>query len=61
MEYEEKYLNWLNNPFFDYDTKKELENIKGNDFEIKERFYKDLEFGTAGLRGIVGIRNKQNE
>lgn len=58
MEYEQKYLSWLNNSFFDEETKKELESIKDNKEEIKERFYKDLEFGTAGLRGIVGIRNK---
>lgn len=62
MEYVEKYLSWVNNAFFDKNTKKELESIKGNNEEIKERFYKDLEFGTAGLRGIVGIgTNRMNK
>ena len=54
MDYLKKYEEWCNNPVFDEDTRKELIGIKGNDTEIKERFYKDLEFGTAGLRGIIG-------
>ena len=54
MEYLEKYREWLENPYFDEGTKAELKGIEGNDGEIKERFYKDLEFGTAGLRGIIG-------
>lgn len=54
MEYLEKYREWLENPYFDEDTKAELREIAGDDSEIKERFYKDLEFGTAGLRGIIG-------
>lgn len=54
MEYLKKYEEWLSNPYFDGDTKKELEALKGNDKEIKERFFKDLEFGTGGLRGILG-------
>lgn len=58
MEYLEKYEEWCNNSFFDEETKQELESIKNNNEEIKDRFYKDLEFGTAGLRGVVGIRNK---
>ena len=41
-------------PFFDEATKEELRAIEGNENEIKERFYMDLEFGTAGLRGIIG-------
>ena len=62
MEYLKKYEEWLNNPFFDAETKEELESIKGNDSEIKDRFYKDLEFGTAGLRGVVGIgTNRMNK
>ena len=62
MEYLKKYEEWLNNPFFDEETKNELESIKGNEKEIKDRFYKDLEFGTAGLRGIVGIgTNRMNK
>lgn len=59
---EEKYQEWLNNPFFDESTKKELEEIKGNNEEIKDRFYKNLEFGTAGLRGIMGAgTNRMNK
>ncbi|WP_297131615.1 phospho-sugar mutase [Terrisporobacter sp.] len=53
MTYREKYNNWLENDCFDENTKKELLNLKGNDKEIEDRFYKDLEFGTAGLRGII--------
>ena len=45
---------WLKNDYFDADTKKELEQIKDNPGEIDERFYRDLEFGTGGLRGIIG-------
>ncbi|MCF0141878.1 MAG: phospho-sugar mutase, partial [Parasporobacterium sp.] len=48
------YEQWLNDPFIDEATKKELEGIKGNDKEIEDRFYMDLEFGTAGLRGVLG-------
>ena len=54
MEYREKYEGWLSNPYFDENTKDELRSIAEDDNEIKERFYKDLEFGTAGLRGIIG-------
>lgn len=54
MDYKEIYEEWLNNPYFDEDTKKELQAIKDDDQEIKERFSMDLEFGTAGLRGIIG-------
>ena len=54
MEYREKYEEWLSNPYFDADTKAELKGIENDEKEIKERFYKDLEFGTAGLRGIIG-------
>lgn len=54
MEYLEKYENWLNDSAIDEKTKEELRSIKGNDAEIQDRFYKDLEFGTAGLRGVIG-------
>ncbi|WP_373601480.1 phospho-sugar mutase [Paraclostridium bifermentans] len=54
MNYKEIYNEWLNNQYFDVDTKQELNEIKSNENEIKERFYKNLEFGTAGLRGIIG-------
>ena len=54
MDYKEVYEQWLSNPYFDEATKEELKNIAEDDNEIKERFYMDLEFGTAGLRGIIG-------
>lgn len=54
MGYRETYQEWLNNPYFDEDTKAELRAIADNEKEIEERFYTDLEFGTAGLRGIIG-------
>ena len=54
MDYREKYEEWITNPYFDDATKEELKGIAEDDKEIKERFYKDLEFGTAGLRGIIG-------
>lgn len=54
MNYQETYQEWLNNPYFDEATKEELKNIQDDDNEIKERFYADLAFGTAGLRGIIG-------
>ncbi len=61
MEYKERYQEWLSNPYFDAETKAELEGIKEDDNEIKERFYMDLEFGTAGLRGIIGAgTNRMN-
>jgi len=53
MDYIAAYKYWLENPYFDAETKKELEKIKDNSREIEERFYKDLEFGTGGLRGII--------
>ena len=61
MGYREIYESWLANPYFDEDTKAELKAIADDDNEIKERFYKDLEFGTAGLRGIIGAgTNRMN-
>lgn len=54
MDYKKMYEEWLANPYFDEATKKELESIKGDENEIRERFYTELEFGTAGLRGIIG-------
>ncbi len=54
MEYVKKYEEWLVNPYFDEATRAELAALRGNDNEIRERFYKDLEFGTGGLRGILG-------
>lgn len=54
MSYKAVYEEWLSNPYFDEDTKAELRGIAEDETEIKERFYKDLEFGTAGLRGVIG-------
>lgn len=54
MEYMKSYEEWLNNPYFDEETKKELLAIKDDEKEIEDRFYTDLEFGTAGLRGVIG-------
>ena len=53
-DYMKIYQEWLANPYFDEDTKAELKAIGNDENEIKERFYMDLEFGTAGLRGIIG-------
>ena len=53
MNYMEIYNQWLESDYFDAETTEELENIKGNEKEIEDRFYTDLEFGTAGLRGII--------
>ena len=53
-DYMKIYEEWLNNPYFDETTKEELRAIAGDENEIKERFYMDLEFGTAGLRGVIG-------
>ena len=54
MDYKKMYEEWLSNPYFDAETKKELESIKDDEKEIKERFYTELEFGTGGLRGVIG-------
>ena len=61
MNYKETYLEWLENPYFDEETKEELRAIENDEKEIEERFYKELEFGTAGLRGIIGAgTNRMN-
>ena len=54
MSYKYLYENWLSDDYFDVKTKEELINIKDDEKEIEDRFYKDLEFGTGGLRGIIG-------
>ncbi len=60
-KYLEKYHNWLNSNVFDEKTKTELKVIEGNEKEIEDRFYKDLEFGTGGLRGVIGAgTNRMN-
>ena len=53
MAYRGKYNSWIDNKYFDEKTREELINLKDNEKEIEDRFYKDLEFGTAGLRGII--------
>ena len=53
-DYKAIYEEWLSNPYFDEETKEELRAIRADEKEIKERFYMDLEFGTAGLRGVIG-------
>ena len=61
MEYLEKYNEWCNSEIFDDETKEELRSITDEN-EIKDRFYKNLEFGTAGLRGIIGAgTNRMNK
>lgn len=61
MGYRETYETWLNDPYFDAGTKEELRAIGNDDNEIKERFYMDLQFGTAGLRGVIGAgTNRMN-
>ena len=61
MDYRKIYEDWLKSDFLDEDSKNELKSIEKNEEEIKDRFYKDLEFGTAGLRGIMGVgTNRMN-
>ncbi len=61
-KYREVYEEWLSNPYFDEQTKQELRAIEENENEIRERFYTELEFGTAGLRGIIGAgTNRMNQ
>ncbi len=54
MNYFDTYKKWLESPYVDEETKKELLALEGNDIELKERFSKEIEFGTAGLRGVLG-------
>lgn len=61
MDYKAQYKNWLNSEHIDVETKEELKNLK-EESEIEDRFYKDLEFGTAGLRGKLGAgSNRMNK
>lgn len=61
MEYLNEYKKWCTSDVFDEETKKELINIKNDNKEIEDRFYKELEFGTAGLRGVIGAgTNRMN-
>jgi len=61
MNYQEQFKFWLEDSYFDQDTKNELLAIKGNEKEIEDRFYRELEFGTGGLRGVIGAgTNRMN-
>ena len=61
MNYKEEYNFWLTDDYFDEATKEELKSISGDEKEIEERFYKELEFGTGGLRGVIGAgTNRMN-
>lgn len=62
MDYKSRYNEWLNNEYFDADFREELKQLAGDEKEIEERFYKDMEFGTGGMRGIIGAgTNRMNE
>lgn len=62
MDYMKVYEEWLNNDYFDEETREELRGLKGNTKEIEDRFYRSLEFGTAGLRGkIAAGTNRMNK
>ena len=54
MSYKDTYNDWLQNPYFDETTKEELRAIADDEKEIEDRFYRQLEFGTGGLRGVIG-------
>ena len=61
MSYQDEYRKWLEDPWFDDATKAELKAIEGDDKEIEDRFYRELEFGTGGLRGVIGAgTNRMN-
>lgn len=54
MNYRERYQEWLDSEYIDIETKEELKSIQKDDKEVEDRFYRDLEFGTGGLRGVIG-------
>ena len=61
MDYKKQYDFWLEDAYFDDKTKEELRGIAGDEKEIEDRFYKELEFGTGGLRGVIGAgTNRMN-
>ena len=61
MSYRETYEAWCTDPYFDEETRNELRALKGNDAEIEDRFYRNLAFGTGGLRGVIGAgTNRMN-
>jgi len=62
MNYREVYRSWIENPYYDENTKAELLAIKDNEKEIEDRFYRELEFGTGGMRGVIGAgTNRMNK
>lgn len=62
MDYMKKYQEWLDSDFIDAETKEELKSLESNEEEIQDRFYQDLKFGTAGLRGKIGAgTNRMNK
>ena len=61
MNYKEQYDFWLKDSYFDEKTRQELQAIASDEKEIEDRFYKELEFGTGGLRGVIGAgTNRMN-
>ena len=61
MSYKDTYQFWLEDSYFDEETKQKLKNIEGNEKEIEDRLYRDLEFGTGRLRGVIGAgTNRMN-
>ena len=61
MNYREEYQAWCTDPYFDDKTREELKALEGNEAEIEDRFYRQLEFGTGGLRGVIGAgTNRMN-
>ena len=54
MSYRDTFQFWLEDDYFDAATKEELLAIRNNEAEVEDRFFKDLEFGTGGLRGVIG-------
>ncbi|MBO4373676.1 MAG: phospho-sugar mutase [Lachnospiraceae bacterium] len=54
MDFMEAYKSWIEDDYFDEETRRELKSIEGDRAEIEDRFYKELEFGTGGLRGVIG-------
>lgn len=61
MDDRKRFEEWCSNPYFDEETRKELEAVAGDEEEIRDRFYRDLEFGTGGLRGVIGAgTNRMN-
>ena len=60
MSYREVYEKWCNDPYFDEASREELKALEGNEAEIEDRFYRQLEFGTGGLRGVIGAGDRKS-